>query len=139
MKGVSAVIAIILILMIVVALAALAWTWFSGIFSSLTAEAEETMTQQQKQMSLNFALDAASCVSGDLEFTIRNTGGDDLNAGQVSSFLNGVVTAATPVGGAGPIVSGATKTYREGSTTCDTDDVLKVTIESGLSHSVKLP
>ena len=138
MKGVSAVIAIILILMIVVALAALAWTWFSGIFSSLTTEAEQTITQQQRQMSLNFALDAASCVGGNLEFTIRNTGGNDLDADVVSSFLNGVVTNALPLGG-GTLVSGAVETYREAGSGCATGDTLKVTIESRLSHAVTLP
>ena len=86
MKGVSAVIAVILILMIVVALAALAYTWFTGIFSSLTETTGENIMDTTESMSKQFSLDAASCSSGDLQFTIRNTGSGTLSAGSVAAF-----------------------------------------------------
>jgi len=137
MKGVSAVIAIILILMIVVALAALAWTWFSGIFSSLTTEAEQTITQQQQQMAMNFALDAAACTGGTLTWTVRNTGSGLLDADQVEAFLNGVDVVAPNPGGT--IAEGDVESYSLAASGCLSGQTLKVTIQSGLSHSVALP
>lgn len=135
MKGVSAVIAIILILMIVVALAALAYTWFTGIFSELTGTAGTSISDTTSQMSLNFALDAASCASGDLTFTIRNTGTGVLDADQVEAYLDGANAAADDPGGT--IAEGATRDY-DPTGTCSSGQLLRVTIESGVSQSVVL-
>ena len=91
MKGVSAVIAIILILMIVVALAALAWTWFSGIFSTLTATAETSVVQTTEQMAQNFVIETAYCdtAGSSLDFTVRNTGTADIDDDGVAGYVGG--------------------------------------------------
>jgi FlaG/FlaF family flagellin (archaellin) len=136
MKGVSAVIAIILILMIVVALAALAYTWFTGIFSTLTETTGESVTQTATQMQKQFSLDAAACTAGSLSFTIRNTGTGDLQADQVEAFLDGVDATASNPGGT--IAEGTTQSYTA-TGACSSGQVLRVTIETGLSQSLTLP
>ena len=135
MKGVSAVIAIILILMIVVALAALAYTWFMGMQSQLLETTGETVTQTATQMQKQFSLDAASCSGGSLSFTIRNTGTGALDADKVEAYLNDIDASASNPGGT--IAEGDTQSYTGGS--CSSGDVLKVTIESGLSQTMTLP
>ena len=137
MKGVSAVIAVILILMIVVALAALAYTWFTGIFSSLTESAGESITQTTTSMSKAFALDAASCAGTTLQFTVRNTGSGDLQASGVAAYLNGRYIGLGTV--SGTIPEGGVRTYVNSTSGCTTGQVLRVTIENGVSNSVTLP
>jgi FlaG/FlaF family flagellin (archaellin) len=139
MKGVSAVIAIILILMIVVALAALAYTWFTGIFTSLTATTGESVTQTTEQMAKKFSIDAASCTGGTLQFTIRNTGTGALNSTLVSAFLDGVTVTDLALVGGGPSISpGGTQTYSGSTPACAADQVLRVTIETGLGMTTVL-
>ena len=122
MKGVSEVIAIILILMIVIALAALAYTWFSGIFATLTGTASTSITTTTQQMQVQFRMEGAACIDktvppdGDcaddnglaaddqLQFTIRNTGSARFNPAVTTAYINGNyegLTAAMAVYGGG--------------------------------------
>ena len=137
MKGVSAVIAVILILMIVVALAALAYTWFTGIFSSLTETAGTSITDTTVSMSKQFALDAVGCDGTTLDVAVRNTGSATLNPNLVNVYLNGVDTGATTTDTLGP---GEVAAYTVDPTGgCASTDVVRVTIENGVSNSVTLP
>ncbi|MFH1473301.1 MAG: archaellin/type IV pilin N-terminal domain-containing protein [Candidatus Aenigmatarchaeota archaeon] len=137
MKGVSAVIAIILILMIVVALAALAYTWFTGIFSDLTASAGESITQSTSQMSLSFSLESvtcgtAGCPSGStLTVVIRNTGTGDIVADSVGVYLDEFFQSTTCGSGVDvdSLASCTVTTNRIGN--CGTS-VVKATIGSGI-------
>ena len=75
MKAISAIIAIILILMIVVALAALSYTWFTGIFTSTTETAEESITKTTTGMLANMKIESAS----NSNIYVRNTGQTDIS------------------------------------------------------------
>jgi len=74
MKGVSSVIAIILILMIVIALAALAYTWFSGIFATLTSTAGSAVTTTTGAMATQFTIESVKQAGTSITFVMRNTG-----------------------------------------------------------------
>jgi FlaG/FlaF family flagellin (archaellin) len=135
MKGVSAVIAIILILMIVVALAALAWTWFSGIFSTLTETAETSIVQTTEQMAQNFVLESVWCdtVADEIEFTIRNTGTNAITADGISAYIAGekIAIGTFPSSDIGPGEAGDYIASR----TCagDVGSKLRATIPTGLA------
>ncbi len=98
-KGVSEVIAIILILMIVIALAALAYTWFSGIFASLTGTASVAVTTTTSQMATAFKIDTIKWTPQvGLAFTLRNVGSQSFNASWQTLGIyidNNLVTAST--------------------------------------------
>ena len=116
MKGVSEVIAIILILMIVIALAALAYTWFSGIFGTMTQTAGQNIQQTSQQMNAQFALESAKCsVLGCagvdcVKVVIRNTGATTITMNKVTAYIAGVkFTATNPL--PATITNGATGTF----------------------------
>ena len=101
MKGVSEVIAIILILMIVIALSALAYTWFSGIFASMTASAGTAVTTTTQAMQTQFNLESAGNTSTNaIRFIIRNTGTQPFNCSdtKISVYIDGTKVIATRVG-----------------------------------------
>lgn len=138
MKGVSAIIAVILILMIVVALSALAWTWFSDIFGDLTNRAGKSIMKQQQQIQKNFGLEVAVCqITGNVSFSIRNIGSGELQANQTSAYVNNF-PANIINNPSGTLVRGDTQQYITENVTCSSGQLLKVTIESGLSKSIVL-
>jgi len=109
MKGVSAIIAIILILMIVIALAALAYTWFSGMFSTLTGGAQTSIESENVAMNTLFRIEMAkngttgTCYN--VSVTIRNLGTSTINASKMSFYIDddkktasGVSTSNIPYG-----------------------------------------
>jgi len=165
MKGVSEVIAIILILMIVIALSALAYTWFSGIFASMTQSAGTAVTTTTNEMAMQFRIESAKWVAASTctEITIRNTGTQNINAsggpgGQIAFFIDGTLqtgfaggsiplncvncvtgAGASCTSGAGCIIlpQGAA-TYRPSTTTaaCPAGtSMAKVSIGAGLTDS----
>ncbi len=92
MKGVSSVIAIILILMIVIALAALAYTWFSGIFASLTGTASVAVSQTTGAMGTQFRIEAAKYTGSNLwnvNVTVRNIGTQNFNPNKTAIYIGG--------------------------------------------------
>jgi flagellin-like protein len=100
MKGVSEIIAIILILMIVVALAALAYTWFSGIFSSLTTTTSNATTTTASAMSTNFRIETAKNMSSlaaccNVTVTLRCLGTTILDVTKMSAYINDVPAIIT--------------------------------------------
>jgi len=86
MKGVSEVIAIILILMIVIALAALAYTWFSGIFASMTGAAGTAVTTTTQAMATQFQLESAKQSTTTINFYMRNTGTQTIDLSKVAVY-----------------------------------------------------
>jgi FlaG/FlaF family flagellin (archaellin) len=134
MKGISDVIAEILILMIVVALAALGWTWFSGIFTELTDTAETSMTQTVSGMAQSFVIENAYCDTTvpELQFTIRNTGSDDIDDDKVVAYVEGSrLTLGLPGFDITPGLVGDFNSSYDCS--LDVGYALEVTIETGLS------
>jgi len=161
MKGVSSIIAIILILMIVIALSALAYTWFSGIFASLTSTAGTAVTTTTGEMATQFRIESAVKVGASYtEITIRNIGTQNINASagtgwQIAIYIDGnqqtgfsgsvPVNCINCVTGAGTsctsgsgciILPQGAATYRPTTTapTCGTS-VVKVTIGAGVTDS----
>ena len=154
MKGVSEVIAIILILLIVIALAALAYTWFSGIFSTMTQTAGQNIEQNAQQMNIQFRLDSASCsanpciAASTVSVTIRNTGQQAFDATQTNIYQGGTLktvagTTYSPgtCSGAGNFKNGCTATYTYAAAaplpTCSTT-VMKAGITNGLTDTATL-
>lgn len=163
MKGVSEIIAIILILMIVIALAALAYTWFSGMFSTMTGSASSAVTSTTGEMATQFTIDSAKYVAsgGYTDVTIRNTGTQNINASagagyQVSFYIDGSIansfSGAIPfscvncVTSAGAsctsgltclILPGGVAEYRVATPPMPTpgSSVVKATIGAGISNS----
>jgi hypothetical protein len=136
MKGISDVIAEILILMIVVALAALGWTWFSGIFTELTDTAETGMVQTVSGMAQSFVIENAFCDTTvpELEFTLRNTGSDDINDDRVVAYVQGTRLTVSPPGF--DIPSGFVGDFNSSyDCSLDVGYALDVTIETGLSRA----
>jgi len=102
MKGVSEIIAIILILMIVVALSALAYTWFSGIFTSLTTTTSNATTTTASAMSTNFRIEMAKNITGlatccNISVVIRCLGTTPIDLTKISAYVNDV-PATVPTG-----------------------------------------
>ena len=99
MKGVSSVIAIILILMIVIALAALAYTWFSGVFASLTATAAGAVSTTTQQMVTQFTIDMVRNTSTTaVTAYIRNIGTTDIDCLSIAASVSDIKYTATPSG-----------------------------------------
>jgi flagellin-like protein len=91
MKGIESIIAIILVLMIVIALAALAYTWFSGIFASLTSTAGSAMTTTTSNMNTEISIDSAkniSSTSNQISLVVRNTGNANFNITGLAAYVS---------------------------------------------------
>jgi len=136
MKGVSAIIAIILILMIVIALAALAYTWFSGIFSTLTNSATNATTTATTAMGMQIQIEAAKYYTGgpgSVNTTIRNTGTVDFDTTRLAIYIDGSLCPTYAAVPSGKIPVGSTTTINITNTTnaCP-NKALKITLESGL-------
>jgi len=154
-KGVSSVIAIILILMIVIALAALAYTWFSGIFASLTATAGSAVTTTTGAMATQFRIEAARWASPNVNVLIRNIGTQNFNASisivgiYIDNVLQTVATAPAFIGcsGTGSIAEkGCVVSYAFAAPgtcagiTCPgtCTNITKVTIGTGLTDTTNI-
>ncbi len=96
-KGISAVIAVVLILMITVALSAAAYVWFSGIFDTITDEAENAAGDTADAISTSFSIDSARHVIGEENTTIyfTNTGSSDIDLTKVNIFVDSLLTGKT--------------------------------------------
>ena len=115
MKGQGEVVAIVLILMIVVALAALAYTWLSGMFSSLIGIAGTAVEATTGQMQVQFKLESATCIDYDdgggggpdgdcldggatpdrFQFTIRNTGQRMFDPTATAAYVDNILETGT--------------------------------------------
>ncbi|MEM5778596.1 MAG: hypothetical protein QXK49_03140, partial [Candidatus Aenigmatarchaeota archaeon] len=121
-----------------IALAALAYTWFSGIFASLTGTAGTAVTQTTSSMVTQFKIESAKYTGSatwGVNATIRNTGTQSFNASKSSAYINGVYSyfqGATPQivtpGNLGTI-------YNITNISAVCGAILTITIETGLSDS----
>ncbi len=138
MKGVSAIIAIILILMIVVALSALAYTWFSGIFTSLTTTTSNATSTATTAMAMQFRIEAARVAnSQNVSATIRNIGTVNFDVGKLGVYVDGQLSVYSPnATGINYVTPGQTATINITNTTAACPNkVLAITLESGLQDS----
>ena len=161
MKAISSIIAIILILMIVVALAALAYTWFTGIFSSLTGTVSTSVGTTTTAMGTSFKIENVinvTCLTcpptqSYVNATIRNIGTSNINLSKILGYLNedpipvvtsccgGTCSCISTTSGS-LIISRGDKatipfnTTKTGPINCG--KTLKITVESGLSDSKKV-
>jgi len=131
MKGVSAVI---------VALAALAYTWFTGIFSSLTATTETAVTETTGAMATQFRIEAAKYIgSNHMNATIRNTGTQAFNVSKSTVYVAGSsasLDTTNPFNPGGNLAPGDTSTlYNITNTTEACGKALTVIIATGLSDT----
>ena len=161
MKGVSEIIAIIMILMIVVALSALAYTWFSGVFSSLTGGAQTSVETTTGAMGVNFRIETAKNITGlnstcclpgppgcpgcayNVTVTIRNLGQTPISVSQMAAYINDIPqkiwTNAT--NGVLPTISYsqiATFNVSGGTTTDPYNQKLRLLTVSGLEQSITI-
>jgi archaellum component FlaF (FlaF/FlaG flagellin family) len=140
MKGVSAIIAIILILMIVVALSALAYTWFSGIFTSLTTTTSNATSQATTAMAMQFRIEAAKSYgggggTGSVNATIRNIGTVNFDVGKLGIYIDGMLSSYVPIASyALPPGQVITLNITNATAACP-NKVLAITLESGLQDS----
>jgi hypothetical protein len=78
--------------MIVIAMAALAYTWFSGIFASLTSTAGSAVTSTIGAMTTQFRIEAARNVSSGplwyVNISIRNVGTTNINLNMSIAYLD---------------------------------------------------
>jgi FlaG/FlaF family flagellin (archaellin) len=136
MKGVSAIIAIILILMIVVALSALAYTWFSGIFTSITTTTSNATATATTAMAMQFRIEAAKFYGGNFtNATIRNIGTVNFDVGRLGVYIDGVMSSYTP-NSSYLLPPGQIFTLNvTNATAACPNKVLAITLESGLQDS----
>ena len=123
MKGVSTVVLVIIILMIVVALSALAYTWFIGIYQTITqtgAEAIETASTAGQAM---MKIESVS----DNQIYIRNTGQVDLT--DINVYVGDTAVSATVTPSIVPPGDVATITF----TSAPSGDIKVTTGEGALS------
>jgi hypothetical protein len=123
--------------MIVIALAALAYTWFSGIFSSLTATAGTSVTQTTGAMATQFKVESAKNTSAvAVTAVIRNVGTGTIDLTKVAAYLDGGPIVITG-GNAGTLAPGGTQqivvTVPASPVVCAR--TLMISIGTGLSDS----
>jgi len=142
MKGISAIIAIILILMIVVALAALAYTWFTGIFATLTSGAETSVETTTTAMGVNFRIEAAKNVTGvpccDISVTIRNVGTSTIDLTKLTSYINDEKKDIYDQSNLGSLDYGDTGTIYVNDTSDPVGKSLKIITETGLEQTTTI-
>jgi flagellin-like protein len=151
MKGVSSVIAIILILMIVIALAALAYTWFSGIFASLTSTAGSAVQTTTGAMATQFSIEAVKQAGTAISFVIRNTGTTNIDLTNTNAYTGDGTLLGDTISGtlnagqrSAQLSAGSTGTPAPGCASCSGGvcyypsgkiQTLRVTIGTGLENS----
>lgn len=131
MKGISAVIAVVLILMITIAIAALAYTWFTGVFTSVSGTigtAAETATQN---IAGQLTIDAASFApTNAVRIGIRNTGSGDLDLATLTIYINDI-SATIPTGNltVAKLTQGNSTTFTAINTSYVYNKVVKATVK----------
>ncbi|MDD5416701.1 MAG: CARDB domain-containing protein [Candidatus Aenigmarchaeota archaeon] len=94
MKGISAVLATVLIVVITVAIIGLAYGWATGMFKMVSDTSEENVGKTTDNMMKSVQIIAAKCEdtladnTNTVTFTIRSTGTKDIEAAELSAFLD---------------------------------------------------
>jgi len=142
MKGVSAIIAIILILMIVVALAALAYTWFTGIFATLTGGAETAVETTTTAMGVNFRIESAKNVSDvpccDISVTVRSVGTSALDLTKITAYVDDEKKEIHQQTTLPTMGYGDTETFYVNDTSNPVDKTLKIVAATGLEQTATI-
>jgi len=140
MKGVSTVIAIILILMITVALAALAYTWFTGIFATLTASATTATTTATTAMATSFVIESAwntTLATNNVNVAIRNVGTSGINMPKIIAYVSDIKYTPANLNPATTLNPGDKGTFTL-TVTDPKGKTLIVSIETGLQQSATI-
>ena len=128
--------------MIVVALAALAYTWFTGIFASLTSGAETAVETTTEAMGVSFRIEAAKRIDAGLEdvsVTVRNVGTSALNVSKFSAYVDdGKKDVHVPTAGLPVLVYGETYTLYVNDSADPTGKKLKLVAETGLEQTTTI-
>lgn len=85
-KGITPVVAVVLLLMMTVAAAGAAYLWASGLLSEQQQEASGRLNTEAQFRGLQCS------TSGDISFTVSNTGSRDISADTVDVFVYNVST-----------------------------------------------
>ena len=128
--------------MITVALAALAYTWFTGIFATLTASATTATTTATTAMGTSFRIEAAKYTgSNNVNATIRNVGSSSFSATttKLGAYIGGISQTVSTVDPSGVLASGGTATLKITNGTVACGNTLAITIETGLTDSKTIP
>ena len=88
--------------MIVIALSALAYTWFSGIFASMTQSAGTAVTTTTSAMATQFSIDSAKGSGTTVNIVYRNTGTQNINRTQSNVYVNDAPCTFSDTGTLGP-------------------------------------
>jgi FlaG/FlaF family flagellin (archaellin) len=118
MIGISEILAMILIVIIVVALIGMTYTFATGLFSTTTNATQAQTGQITSNMGKTVSIVSAKCTVGtNYQFSIRNTGPNQILSTELAAFADGAqltvtfsnlasgqVTqfTGTPAGAAGP-------------------------------------
>jgi hypothetical protein len=126
--------------MIVIALAALAYTWFSGIFASLTSTAGSAVTTTTTAMATQFRIEAAKFYTGGwVNATIRNIGTQKFSNNTLGAYVSGTWSTINAVSPSGDVDTGKTVTLNisNGTAAClpSGGATLSITIGTGLTDS----
>jgi flagellin-like protein len=139
MKGVSAIIAVILILMIVVALAALAYTWFTGIFTSLTGGAQTAISSTTTALGTNFRIESAKNTSATVVTVMtRNVGTVDLDMTKLSAYIDEEAKPITNQANLGISVAGNITLFTVTGAVNPNGKTLKIVTSTGLEQSATI-
>lgn len=141
-KGISAIVSIILILMIVVSLVSLTWTWFLGMFSNLSVNAQSSIEAATTSVGANFKIEAARNITGlpaccNVSVSIRNIGSSQMNVTRMSAYIDDekkVVIGASIVA----LPKGGVATFNVSTTSDPKGKRLKLVSESGFEQSTTI-
>ncbi|MBI5347249.1 MAG: hypothetical protein HZB66_01420 [Candidatus Aenigmarchaeota archaeon] len=90
MKGITPVIATVLLLMITIALVGFAFTWFQGMWVSVSETTGTQIKAQQLSMMKTMTIDNVECTTG--KIYIRNTGSVDIASSEISIYVGSALS-----------------------------------------------
>ena len=126
--------------MIVVALAALAYTWFTGIFATLTGGAETAVETTTTAMGVNFRIETAKNITVDnISVTVRNVGTSILDLTKVTAYVDDEKKDTdTSIVADTDLEYGETATFFVNDTSNPNGKTLKLVAETGLEQTITI-
>jgi hypothetical protein len=115
----------------------LAYTWFSGVFASLTGTAGTAVTATTNEMATQFKIEAAryDSATARTNITIRNIGTQIINAAQSAVYIAGAPATYTSVTVSSIGQYGTSVIYGITNSTAVCGNIIVVTIGTGTSDS----
>ncbi|MBU3896395.1 MAG: hypothetical protein KJ697_00460 [Nanoarchaeota archaeon] len=111
MKGISAVLATVLIVVITVAIIGMAYGWATGMFEMVGDTSEENVAGVTDNMLKSVQIVTAGCIGETITFSVRATGTKDIEAGELSVFLENEMQTTSPDTATTEITSGITQEF----------------------------